>query len=335
MICITLCFSACGGKEATLTFPELDAPNLPTYTGPRFRVALAPFKSLDVAQSLLKELGYQGLEKSLTELATNQLVDAGYVQVLERSLLDGVIDNQNLEANAALFDQSTTEKKGGFVGAEYTLVGAIEEIEPNVSKSDMNANLPMLASLKGSLQHASVRLGLRLVHARTGEVLAAGTGHGLMKTMGVGVSANIKGVGVGLSHQNRTPIGFAFYAALHQSILNLAKKLKESPWSCRVAQAQELKVMIECGSKHRVKPGMTFKYFSRNGEIKDAQGQVIGFDEEELGIAVVKSVQPKMSVAIYQGTATPKAGDAVVLEQATAVQTTDVTEIKNEENQAK
>jgi len=311
------CLSGCGGaKEATLKFPQLDEPALPEYTGPRFRVALAPFKSNDAARPLLDELGYQGVERSLTELATNKLVNAGFIQVLERSLLDGVVENQNLEANAELFDQATTQKKGGFVGAEYTLVGAIQEVEPNLSKAEMGASLPTLAGLSGSLQHASVRLGLRLVHSKTGEVLAAGTGHGLIKTSGVGLSANVQGVGVGFSAKSKTPLGFAFNAALYQAIQGLAQKLTKAPWSCRVAQAKERRVMIECGSKHRLKPGMTFKFFSRNGEIKNDQGQVIGFDEEENGTVVVKSVQPKMSVTVYEGTATPKAGDAVVLDQS-------------------
>jgi len=319
LLMMAMTLTACGATpEATLTFPPLDEEPLPSYTGPRFRVALAPFKTLDAAKPLLDELGYKGVERSLTELSTNKLVNAGYLQVLERSLLDGVVDNQTLEANAELFDQSTTEKKGGFVGAEYTLVGAIEEVEPNMSKADVDANLPTLASLKGSLQQASVRLGLRLVRTRTGEVIAAGTGHGVIKTKGVGVSANVQKVGAGLSIQSKTPLGFAFNAALHQSIRSLAEKLKESPWSCRVAGAAPPRVMIECGAKERVKAGMVFKYFVRNGEIKDAQGAVIGFDEEESGVAVVKSVQAKMSVATYEGSATPKAGDAVVLEQASA-----------------
>lgn len=319
LLVMAMTLTACGASpEATLTFPPLDEEPLPSYTGPRFRVALAPFKTLDAAKPLLDELGYKGVERSLTELSTNKLVNAGYLQVLERSLLDGVVANQDLEANAEFFDQSTTEKMGGFVGAEYTLVGAIEEVEPNLSKADVDANLPTLASLKGSLQHASVRLGLRLVHTRTGEVLAAGNGHGLIKTKGVGISANVKGVGAGFSMKSKTPLGFAFNAALHQAIQGLAKKLKESPWRCRVAGAAPPRVMIECGAKERVKAGMLFKYFVRNGEIKNAQGEVIGFDEEESGVAVVKSVQAKMSVATYEGSATPKAGDAVVLEQTSA-----------------
>ena len=145
----------CGGAgQAPLKFPKLDAPELPEYTGPRFRVALAPFKSLKAAKEFLDNYGYKGIETSLTEQATNQLVNAGYLQVLERSMLNKVVDNLELEANAELFDQSKTKKKGKFVGAEYTLVGAIEEVEPNLSKSELGANIPMLGGLKGlSLIH--------------------------------------------------------------------------------------------------------------------------------------------------------------------------------------
>ena len=313
---LALSLIACGGaRETTLKFPKLDEPKLPAYTGPRFRVALAPFETLKAAQPLLKKLGFEGVEAGLTELATNQLVKAGYLQVLERSRLSSVTSNQDVEANAELFDQSTTQKKGGFVGAEYTLVGTIEEVEPNLSKTDLNAGLPELAEIKGSLTQASVRLGLRLVHTGTGEILAAGTGHGVMKTGGIGLSINMKGASVGLSSKGSTPLGFAFNAALYQSIADLAKKLTTSPWSCRVAGAKESRVIIECGVKHRIKKGMVFTYYSRNGEITDANGNVIGFDEEENGKATVMSVQAKASVARHEGTKPPKAGDAVVFEQ--------------------
>ena len=316
LLTIALLLSACGGRrEATLNFPKLAEPDLPAYTGPRFRVALAPFQSLEAAEALITELGFQGIERSLTELATNSLVKAGYVQVLERSLLNSVVGNQDIEANQELFDQSTTQKKGKFVGAEYTLVGAIEEVEPNLSESEMSASLPSVASLKGSIKQASVRLGLRLVHTGTGEVLAAGVGHGIMKTSGVGLSANLKGAGAGFSSKGKTPLGFAFNAALYQAISDLAKKLIHSPWSCRVAGASQPRVFIECGAKHRLKKGMVFKYYSRNGEIKNANGEVIGFDEEENGTATITSVQAKASVANHSGSTPPKAGDAVVLEQ--------------------
>ena len=307
---------ACGGaKEATLKFPKLDEPQLPTYTGPRFRVALAPFETLEAAQPLLKKIGFDGVEAGLTELATNQLVKAGYLQVLERSRLKSISSNQAMEADAALFDQSTTQKQGKFVGAEYTLIGTIEEVEPNLSQKELNAGIPELAEIKGSLTQASVRLGLRLVHTGTGEVLAAGSGHGVFKTGGIGLSVNIQGQKVGFSGKSSTPLGFAFNAALYQSIAELADKLKTSPWSCRVAGNNESRVIIECGAKHRIKKGMVFTYYSRNGAMKDAQGNVIGYDEEENGTATVLSVQSKASVARHEGMKPPKAGDAVVLEQ--------------------
>ena len=316
VICLAFSLLACGAaKEQTLKFPKLDEPDLPAYTGPRFRVALAPFESLEPAKPLLKKLGFDGVEVSLTELATNKLTNAGYLQVLERSRLRSVSSNQELEANAALFDQGTTQKQGKFVGAEYTLIGTIEEIEPNLSQQDMEAGLPEIAQLKGSLTQASVRLGIRLVHTGTGEVLAAGNGHGVLKTAGIGLSVNVQGSTLGFSAKGKTPLGFAFNAALYQSIAELAEKLKTAPWSCRVAGTNNSRVVLECGAKHRIKKGMVFTYYSRNGAMKDSSGTVIGYDEEENGTATVLSVQPKASVAQHQGTVPPKAGDAVVLEQ--------------------
>ena len=311
-----------GGTQPVINIPTLKEPVLLEYTGPRFRVALAPFKTLEAARELLNNLGYRKIEVSLTEQATNKLVNAGYLQVLERSMLDGLINNLNLEADSELFDQATTQKKGKLVGAEYMLVGAIEEVEPNLSKSEINASIPMIAKLKGSLERASVRLSIRLVHSGTGEILAAGTGQGILKTGGVGLDVNRlkltkdKGVAMNISQSGKTPLSYAFNAALHQALSGLSKALVKAPWSCRVAGVNGSRVVIECGAKHRVKKGMVFKYYSRNGVVKNQSGEVIGYDEEENGTATVKSVQPKASVATHAGDIAPKVGDAVVLIQA-------------------
>ena len=313
--------TACGSAQPSLKLPALEKPDLPKYTGPRFRVAVARFKSLEEAKPLLKQIGFDGIEGGLTEMATNTLVEAGYLRVLERSLLGGVSDNLQVEADAELFDQKTTEKKGNFLGAEYTLVGAVEQVEPNISSTQAGASIPFLVDLKTSQKQASVRLGIRLVHSKTGEVVASGTGHGVVETSGLGFDANNIPVGGALSasaqfgSSSRTPLGYAFHSALYQAIESIAKQLKKAPWSCRVASAAPPKVFIECGAQHRLKAGMRFQLYSRKGEIKNAKGQLIGYDDQLNGEVVLKSVQPKMSIGAHTGDAPAVAGDVVVLEQ--------------------
>jgi curli biogenesis system outer membrane secretion channel CsgG len=319
VVSVTGCVSA---NHPTLKFPALNKPTPHEYTGPRFRVVLAPFKVPEEAKELLVSLGYKNIGSSLTEQATNHLVNAGYLQVLERSMLGKVVNNLDLEADRELFDQTTTQKKGNFLGAEYVLVGSIEEVEPNLSKAEMKVEIPMMAELKGSVDHASVRLSVRLVHSGTGEVLAAGTGKGILKTSGVGFEVNYLGLAknksasFSMSQSAKTPLGYAFNSALNYALSGLSKRLISAPWSCRVASANGSRVAIECGSKHRVRKGMLFQYYSRNGVIQNEGGQVIGYDEEQNGTAVVKSVQKKASIAIHTGEVPPKVGDAVVLIQA-------------------
>ena len=306
--------------QVKLTLPALSKPQLTSYTGPRFRVAVSPFKNLEQAKPLFNQLGFTQVDKALTEMATNILVEAGYVSVLERSLLSGISVNHQIEADAALFDQSTTAKKGKFLGAEYILVGAIEDLEANVSKSELGLKIPHLMNLKTSTTHSSVRLSVRLVHSRTGKILASGIGHGLIKTSGAGLQVNqLSMLGLkaraGFKSSTKTPLGYALHTALYQAIEGLAKKLKTAPWSCRVASVKVPKVFIECGGEHRLKKGMRFEYYTRNGEVKDAQGKVIGYDEQLNGEVILNRVQAKMSIGQHTGKTPPKAGDIVVLKQ--------------------
>jgi curli biogenesis system outer membrane secretion channel CsgG len=322
LLLLVLVCTACTHPAIKFTAPSLSKPNLSSYTGPRFRVTVSTFKNFDAAQGLLNTFGFTGIEKGITELATNILVEAGYLRVLERTLLDGVTSNTQVEVNSELFDQSTTSVKGKLLGSEYVLVGSIENIEPNVSVSEANLKVPYLLNLKTSTSQASVRLGIRLVHAQTGVILASGIGHGLVKTTGIGLQANRLPIGAflnassGFTSSSRTPLGFAFYQALFQAIESLAQQLKKSPWSCRVASATPPRVFIECGALHRLKKGMRFQYYSRKGEIKDAQGKVIGYDDQLNGEVILQSVQPTISIGLHQlGNTAPIAGDVVVLKQ--------------------
>ena len=319
-IILLIVSTACSVPQAKFTPPPLNKPTLTTYTGPRFRVAVSPFQSSTKVQSFLQHLNFQNMHQGLTELATNLLVEAGYLSVLERSLLSGVSANHQVEADASLFDQSSTQKKGGFLGAEYMLVGFVDEIEPNVSQSEQGIKIPHLMDLKTSTQHASVRLGIRLVHARTSEVVAAGVGHGVIKTFGMSFKVNRLPIGnlnanIGVQQTTRTPLGFAFHAALYQAIDALAQKLKKAPWSCRVASVKPPRVFVDCGEQHHLKAGMRFLYYTRKGEIKNEQDKVIGYDDHPNGEVILQSIQPKMSIGIHKGKTTPKAGDVVVFEQ--------------------
>lgn len=313
---ILFMLSACGGAQHSIQLPPLEPLKLSEYTGPRFRVAVGQFKSLKIAQPFLKEIGLEGVEMALTEQMTNLLTESGYVDVLERLNLDRLVTNLNIEADASLFDQSTTGKKGKFVGAEYILVGAIEQIEPNMSVKEVNISIPFMGGLKGNSKQASVQIGVRLVESETGKVLASGIGLGVVKTEGMGLSVNrIAGFdgkfSLGSTHQ--TPMGYTFQTALNQALERLAQQLKKLPWSCRVAQVKTPRVFIECGGAHHLKAGMTFSLFKRKGMIKDAKGTVIGYDDSPNGEVTLVSVQPKLSIGTYTGsTQTPTSGDVIV-----------------------
>jgi curli biogenesis system outer membrane secretion channel CsgG len=316
MLLITWFLSACGASTPTIQYPELPPLNIPKYIGPKFRVVVAPLKKIDGTDELLQALNLQNLEKLITEQATNALVSTNYVSVLERTNLDGVVNNLNLEADATLFNQKTTKKKGNFLGAELILVGALEKIEPNISSKDLEMNLPYLTKLKASSQHASIQIGLRLVDAETSKILASVTGHGIVKTFGLGIGVNFSSVVTSLDTKSQTPISYATRMALVEAIVKLTQELAHTPWSCPISEVKDSKIFLNCGSDLNLKKEMVFQLISRNGEIKDDQGQVIGFDESPNGEVSLTAVQPKMSIGTYQkNTVPPKKGDVAIFNQ--------------------
>lgn len=76
------------------------------------------------------------------------------------------------------------------------------------------------------------------------------------------------------------------------------------------------KVYIEGGSDLNLKPGDEFQLLRRGDEIRNSNGELLGFQEQLLGRVKVRSVHSKMTIAdvleITEGEA-PQIGDLVRL----------------------
>ena len=107
------------------------------------------------------------------------------------------------------------------VGADLFVVGRVTEFEPDASGADVGvANGPKLPDWLGGagfqVASSKISLSLRLVDARTGEVIAAKTLAGSAQDFGGEVSESR--FGVSLAAYAKTPMGEAMQAAIDQAI---------------------------------------------------------------------------------------------------------------------
>lgn len=77
------------------------------------------------------EARYDALRKGLADMLTTDLAAVTDLALVERSRLQDIVDEQNLQASS-LFDQATTVRVGKLVGARFAITGAITALAPTM-----------------------------------------------------------------------------------------------------------------------------------------------------------------------------------------------------------
>ncbi len=322
-------FLGCGGAPAIPNVPQgpqpaaqpkeegkqsIEARLATAYNGPKIRVAVGEFKELEGSEELFENMEWEGVAPSLTDQITTALVQSGRVAVLERQQIKKVTGNLDLESNLGkYFNKKTTAKKGKLLGAQAVLIGSVTEFEPNVSGSAGGLQIPQLGGLTYHQDKAVVGIDVRLVHQETGKVLVAANGKGEIDSKKFGAAGAYAGVDFGGEAWTRTPLGVATRAAAEAAIKELVDGIKATPWEGKVVSASGKKAFIDAGHDVNLRKGDTFQLIRRGEAIKGPDGSILGYDEQEIGTVVLKSVQQKMSIGEVSGEGPAQAGDVVRL----------------------
>ncbi len=205
--------SGCATLEQ-LTQPSAKVDNnagttsLPPYNGPKARVAIADF---DVkAAKATGEIG-----TGLREMLITALVNSNRFRVVERQVLNAVMQEQELAASGAAA-KGNGAGRGQILTADIIITAAVTEFEPQSSGGaggiggGGGLGSGILGGLLGaSLNKAHVALDIRIVDTSTSEVLAATRVQGQASDIAGGFMAGFFGgwaLGVGLGAYANTPM---------------------------------------------------------------------------------------------------------------------------------
>jgi len=172
---------------------------------PRPRVAVARFDS--GAKDMPAEIG-----PALTDMLVAAMTETGCYRMIDSTVLASIANDASDHA-PGLARQA---------GADLLVAGRVTDFEPNASGADVGvkggSRLSEWLHSVGGLQVASSRvsLALRLVDARTGEVVAASTLTGSARDLGASVQEN--DLGLSLAAHAKTPMGEAMRAAIDQAV---------------------------------------------------------------------------------------------------------------------
>ena len=109
------------------------------------------------------------------DIATDDLVNSGRFDVVERTQLKKILDEYALN-NTGLVDQTTAVPIGHLTGAQYLLIGSINAVTARKSQTTIVGT--------GTLRYkVSADISVRMVDAETGRIVLAARGQGTEKNV--------------------------------------------------------------------------------------------------------------------------------------------------------
>lgn len=153
-----------------------------------------------------------GVGWELAGMLSNELGATGAFRIVERSKLEGVLEEQNLAASGRV-KAGTGARMGELTGAQYLVAGTVTSYEENTKGTGGGISFGGV-SLGGKSSEAYLAVDIRVINAETGEVDFVRTVEGRSKGGGMSIGLYRGGFGGNLASENKTPAGKAIRAAL-------------------------------------------------------------------------------------------------------------------------
>jgi len=197
------------------------AAPLPPYSGPKARVAIADF---DVkAAKATGEIG-----GGLREMLVTALINSNRFSVVERQVLNAIMQEQELSASGAAQQGAGGPQRGRIKTADIIVTAAVTEFEPQASGGSAGIGgggsvaSGVLGGLLGaSMNKAHMALDIRVVDTSTSEVLAATRVQGQASDVAGGFMMGFMGnwaLGGGLSAYANTPMEKAIRVCIIEAV---------------------------------------------------------------------------------------------------------------------
>ncbi len=238
-----------------------------------------------------------GFALGLTEMLTTALAETGRFVVLERTVLQEILAEQDFGALDRV-TQQTAAQQGQLLGVQALITGGITEY--NYTSSSLGGNVSVFNRVSAGAQQlkAMVALDMRLIDAETGEILASKRGDGTATARTVSAEATISDKDFSTAVAASTPLGKATREAIEEIVEAIVEELAGVRWSGRVIDVRDDLVYINAGSNAGVEQGMEFEVYEEQEALIDPEtGLNLGAPERFIGSIRVTQVNERFSVA--------------------------------------
>lgn len=267
----------------------------------------------------------------LSDMLTTALLDKARFRLMERSLLNKALAEQDLGASSRVNAQ-TAVKIGKVIGADYLVMGKVTLF----SWSTRNAGgiggfVGGMAGISSSKTKANVAIDVRIVDAETAEILGSYTGKGEDSRGKVAVSAlgrnGFGAIEFGSSDFMNTILGVATKKAIDDWVTNFcaaldSKKLVLTPKHRAVSRPDGAILNIDgsiitanIGTAKGYLPGDRVEIHKKGKVLKDPDtGEVLKVLTELIGSGTITKIEEKtsdISFTLNAGAKAPEEGDLV------------------------
>ena len=297
------------------------------------RVAVMNFDYATVQNSVSAIFGTnQDIGKGIADLLVDKLVNDGAYSVIERKMLDKIIAEQNF-SNSDRVNPNSAAKIGKILGVDGIIIGSITQFGRDDKSTTVGGGA--LGGITGRFglggvskkeSKAVVAITARLISCDTAEILASATGRGESTRSGTGLvgaggsSSGLGGGGLDMASSNfaNSILGEAVRAAVNTTAQQLESKAGSLPTNVvaiegLVADASpDGTLVINVGSDAGLKVGDRLAVKRLGRKITDpATGALLRQMETAIGEMTITEVEAKSAVGKFNGSGTPKVGDAV------------------------
>lgn len=296
------------------------------------RVAIMSFDYGTVMSSVQAIFGSnQDVGKGISDLLVTKLVNDGNYSVIERTMLDKILAEQNF-SNSDRADSNSAAKIGRILGVDAIITGSITQFGRDDKKTTVGGGgfggLGSKYGLGGVQKRESkavVGVTARLIDTNTAEILASVEGVGESKRGGTslvgGGGSGWSGGGGGLDMSSSNFGATILGEAVHQAVDSLGAALDAKSASLPthkvsvagvVADVTGATLVLNVGSRSGLKVGDTLEVSRPVKTVKDPNtGKVLRTIADKIGSATVTDVDEGSATATFSGGGGAKVGDTV------------------------
>jgi curli biogenesis system outer membrane secretion channel CsgG len=302
----------------------------PALSGRKPRVAVMDFDYGTVQSAVSAVFGTNvDVGKGIQTMLVTGLVKDGSFSVIERAVLDKVLNEQNF-SNSNRADPNSAAKIGKLLGVDAIIVGTITEFGNETKNTGLGGGggsgwTGALGGFHHSKSNSNVAITARIINIDTGEIMAVADGNGTSSRSSTGMGGgggNWNGHGggavdFGSSDFQNTIIGEATKAAVDQLATNLDAQAGKVPVRTivvegEVAAVDSGQVILNVGAKAGIKVGDQFNVMRVTRIIKDpSTGAILRKMTSTVGVVKATDVDDISAVCSPVSGTDFKVGDVI------------------------